>query len=570
MVKIATISALFFLIFSQFFCAADTVYVSQLLRVGMPLEVWEPSNDNSDAQNINWTNFVDAGGVANSFNRLQLPDGSGYDLWPAIWDIADWNVKNPGNDSQRRIKNIDEFVESMTAYPIRAKEKYGVEPKYISVNEPSIAKENGRGGYQIALSVQEQTEIILKAGARFRERNLSTKWLIALHKVYPSELEQAQDIYDTPGVIDYIAGFDFHGYRRQTGHDAEPAAWAQWTANTGLPNFAGECDYDNEFWKLDSVDKARREHAIETGTLLFKMYIVAQAEGSLLWYGDAPTSNRPYRYANKHFYDFMNPGAIIFHSRSTTNSVLATAFKHKTEDKFAVILQNSGGSAREVVLTGVPNKSLAWIESRDGSYYRTVNPHLAPVDGAVTITLAAQSINTLHGTGGGTPTAKFTVTPQIGLPSLIVTFDASASFDPQGTAFTMYQWDVGDGERKSVAVPVTQHTYTKAGTFTITLEITNAEGEKAAAHALVYVSAKAEINSTSDTPMSPNLENPAEAIWSRTPSNPLQLVVAGTVSDQSDISAQFRALSTKNNLYFRVDIQDDKPVALDASCLNTS
>ncbi|MBN1480835.1 PKD domain-containing protein [candidate division KSB1 bacterium] len=601
--KIATISALFFLVFSQFLCAVDTVYVdlydeqqtilgnginfegyhrtggsevlaskfttmltnlnSQLLRVGMPLEEWEPANDDGDAQNINWPNFVDAGRVANSFNRLQNLDGSGYDLWLAIWDIADWNVKNPGNDSQRRIKNIDEFVESITTYLIRAKEKYGVEPKYVSVNEPSIAEENGWGGYQIALSVQEQAEIILKAGARFRDRNLSTKWLIALHKAYPSELEQARRIYETTGVIDYIAGFDFHGYWWQTGHDAELAAWAEWTATTGLPNFAGECDYDNQFWQLDSAVKARWEHAIETGTLLFKMYTVAQAEGSLLWYGDAPTSSRPYRYANKHFYDFMNPGSIMLHSRSTTNSVLATAFKHKMEDKFAVILQNSGGSAREVVLTGVPNKSLTCIESRDGSHYKTVNTNLTPVDGAVTITLAAQSINTLHGTGGGTPTATFSVSPQIGLPPLIVTFDASASFDPQGTPFSTYQWDFGDGESKSVSVPVTLHTYSKAGTYTVTLEIMNAEGEKATAHAPVYVSAKAEINSTSDAPMTPNLENPAEAIWARAPSNLIRHVVSGTVSDPGDISAQFRALYTQNNLYIRVDVQDDKPVALD-------
>ena len=530
---------------------------SQLLRVGTPLEEWEPSNDDNDPENFQWDGFRESSGVSNSFQRLQRLANDGYDLWLAIWDIADWNVKNPGNDSQRRIKDIDEFVESITAYVLRARDKYGAEPMYVSVNEPSIAAENGWGGYQIALTPEEQAEIILKAGQRFQELGLSTKWLIALHKVYPSELEQAQQIYEMPGVVEHIGGFDFHGYWWQDGHDDELAAWAAWTSSTGLPNFAGECDYDNQFWQRDSADKARWTHALETAKLLYKMYDVARAEGSLLWYGDAPTSNRPYRYANKHFYDFMNPGSIILQSNSSSSAIFSTAFKHKTDDKFAQILLNTSNSSRQVTLTGLPNKTLAWIESKDGSYYQTIETNLQPVDGVLTITLAAGSINTIHGKGGGTPTAKFSVDPQIGLPPLQVTFDASESFDPQGTAISEYNWDFGDGQTERTPNPVTTHTFSQSGTFSVTLEIVNAEGEKAFAGETVYASGKADIKSTSDAPMHPSFDGPSESIWAHAPINFISHYVGGEISDYTNYSAQFRLLYTENNIYIRVDVVDD-------------
>lgn len=472
---------------------------SQLLRVGMPLEEWEPSNDNNDPGTFNWSGFKSTSGVVNSFKRLQTLHDRGYDLWCAIWDVADWNVKNPSDGSARRLKNIDEFVEAVCAYLYQLKEEYGVELTYVSVNEPSIAEENGWGGYQIALSPEEQADIILKGGKRFEEMGIHTKWLIALHKVYPSELKQAQQIYNTPGVIDYIGGFDFHGYWWQEGHDAELAAWGEWTSTTGLPNIAGECDYDNQFWKRD--DRHLWSHGIETGKLLYKMYTVARAEGSLLWYGDAPTSNRPYRFANKHFYEFMNPGSIILESASTSSSVQVTAFKHVQHDKFAVILQNNSSSARDITLTGLPPKTMQWIESKSGSYYKTVDSNLTPDNGTLTLTLAGNSINTIHGAGGGTPTAEFSIEPNIGLPPLEVTFDASASSDPQGTAIETYTWDFDDGTTETTTNPIITHTFETSGTYRVSLDIINAEGEKATATGIVYASGKAEIRSTDKTPM---------------------------------------------------------------------
>jgi hypothetical protein len=56
-----------------------------------------------------------------------------------------------------------------------------------------------------------------------------------------------------------------------------------------------------------------------------------------------------------------------------------------------------------------------------------------------------------------------------------VSFDASASYDPDGT-IEMYEWDFGDGNPITVIDPIVTHTYTKLGTYTVTLTVWDAVG----------------------------------------------------------------------------------------------
>lgn len=67
------------------------------------------------------------------------------------------------------------------------------------------------------------------------------------------------------------------------------------------------------------------------------------------------------------------------------------------------------------------------------------------------------------------PTASFTATPS----GLGVALDGSASTDPDGT-IASYAWNFGDGESGSGAT--TSHTYGSAGTYTVTLAVTDNRG----------------------------------------------------------------------------------------------
>ena len=71
---------------------------------------------------------------------------------------------------------------------------------------------------------------------------------------------------------------------------------------------------------------------------------------------------------------------------------------------------------------------------------------------------------------GNTPAASFYATPAQGTIPLAVAFT-----DTSGSGITSWHWNFGDGSTSSVRNP--GHTYTKPGTFTVSLDITNRYGD---------------------------------------------------------------------------------------------
>lgn len=71
------------------------------------------------------------------------------------------------------------------------------------------------------------------------------------------------------------------------------------------------------------------------------------------------------------------------------------------------------------------------------------------------------------------PVASFTLSPTSGIAPLKVDFDASSSRDPDGRIIS-YKWSFGDGS--TGAGKTISHTYTKGGTITIWLTVTDNDG----------------------------------------------------------------------------------------------
>jgi PKD repeat protein len=65
-----------------------------------------------------------------------------------------------------------------------------------------------------------------------------------------------------------------------------------------------------------------------------------------------------------------------------------------------------------------------------------------------------------------------------------VEFDGSGSRDPDGN-IRSYKWDVGDDEDEKGKRP--DHTYDEAGTYTLTLRVTDNDGAKASDETTVVI-----------------------------------------------------------------------------------
>ncbi|MCC6693998.1 MAG: PKD domain-containing protein, partial [Candidatus Hydrogenedentes bacterium] len=113
------------------------------------------------------------------------------------------------------------------------------------------------------------------------------------------------------------------------------------------------------------------------------------------------------------------------------------------------------------------------------------NDHVEESDETVVVTLLSATCPTLSASigspvthtltivdTGGPPSAEFSAAPVSGAAPLTVTFtDQSAD---NGSAITGWLWDFGDTGTSTLQNP--EHTYTSAGTYPVTLTVTNANG----------------------------------------------------------------------------------------------
>ncbi len=82
------------------------------------------------------------------------------------------------------------------------------------------------------------------------------------------------------------------------------------------------------------------------------------------------------------------------------------------------------------------------------------------------------------------PTAEFVATPASGVAPLAVSFDASASADPDGT-ISSYTWDFGDGNGSTGVT--TSHTYVTPGTYSAALTVADDGGATVSASTTIVV-----------------------------------------------------------------------------------
>ena len=118
------------------------------------------------------------------------------------------------------------------------------------------------------------------------------------------------------------------------------------------------------------------------------------------------------------------------------------------------------------------------------------------------------------------PTASFTATPTSGQAPLAVSFDASASSDPDGT-IASYTWNFGDGQNGSGMSG--SHIYANEGTFTAILSVIDDGGLMSTASETITVSAPANVSPTAAFTATPDTGVP-----------PLTVVFNATTSQDPD------------------------------------
>ena len=113
--------------------------------------------------------------------------------------------------------------------------------------------------------------------------------------------------------------------------------------------------------------------------------------------------------------------------------------------------------------------------------YTTVDSYVVTLTVSDGTNTSSPVTKTIEATDGS-PTAAFTSNVNGGIAPLAVSFDASSSTNPKGGAFT-YSWDFGNGQTGTGVTA--SATYNDPNDYTVTLTVTNADGESDSATKII-------------------------------------------------------------------------------------
>ncbi|MFA4817182.1 MAG: hypothetical protein WC608_00470 [Parcubacteria group bacterium] len=362
------------------------------IRVEIKLAEWEPTNDNSDSNNFNWSAFQNAGNTNANFIQMQNFKNKGIPIAASVWNAPNWMVSNPSNSSQRviPIDKYDEAIESIAAYLLFARDQYGVEIQYVSFNEAD-------GGYQIIFSSAQMASFIKKAGARFSALGLNAKWLTGDTSNAGNLVSYATPILQDATARQYLGPVSFH-------------SWNSWSSGTmeniytlakeyGLPVWCEEVGTNPAYWQTPSVFPTWN-YALEIARIYHFILRHSGAEILDYWeYGNdyplASPEGVPYfsYYVIKQLVDNFPSGTDIIETSSNDSEVLALAGKNSA-GYMAVHLVNASSSSKSVNLSGITNGNYALKRTSASEKMQAISSY--PVaNGALTLNLPASSVSVL-------------------------------------------------------------------------------------------------------------------------------------------------------------------------------
>ncbi len=382
------------------------------VRVEMDLNQWEPINDNGDPNSMNWSSFKDTGATHTNFVQMQDFKNRGIPITAAIWDVPNWMVSNPTATKQRVIPSsyYDEAVESIAAYLVYARDQYGVTIPYISFNEAN-------GGYQTLFSPSEMIAFIKKAGARFASLGLPTKWVVGDVSNPSAAVSYITPILQDSSIAQYLGPISVHSWNADSIPDSTFSGIYTMANQYGKNVWILEVGLDSAGWEIDGYTSTW-SYGFKLARLHYRLLKNMRATVLDYWeYGtDYELMDRytlapyPAYYMVKQLADLLLPGTEVVETTSSSSSVLVLSGIHRTTGKFMVQLINTGSAAETASLTGLPNTSLTMQRISNGENMVTVGSY-TPSNGALSISLRAQSVTTLSGTSSSDPQSKVPAPP---------------------------------------------------------------------------------------------------------------------------------------------------------------
>lgn len=313
----------------------------------------------------------------------------------SVWDLPNEFIIDPSREAQRVIKpeSYDEVIQMLADFFLKAKNSYGVEVDYFSFNESN-------GGYQIILSPQETIAFIKKAGKKFEDAGLKTRFLLADMSQTKGTVEFATQIMADPSIYPYLGPLAFHCWWSEDMPDNEFERVAAFGKAWNKEVWCSELGFDAMSWKIKGMNESW-DYALRFARISHRMLKYAQVEVSLYWtwqnnYAIMSSDTQkkyPSYYVTRHQTDFMNTGTQIVNSISSDPQVLAIAGIRPDGKKVLQVI-NLQKQALTVEVTGFSSPAVDATITTEANNWETLKDVAKTKNGITILQLKAQSVST--------------------------------------------------------------------------------------------------------------------------------------------------------------------------------
>lgn len=313
----------------------------------------------------------------------------------SVWDVPDEFIADPTKTAQRVIKpeSYDEVIRMLTDFFLKAKNEYGVEIDLFSFNESD-------GGYQIIFSPEATIAFVKKAGQKWAEAGLKTKFLLADTAQTKGTVEFATQIMADKSIWNYLGPLSFHCWWSEDIPDSEFERIAGFGKAWNKEVWCAELGFDAMAWKIKDMNKSY-DYALRFARISHRMIKYAEVEVSLYWTWQnnyaimsADTKEKyPSYYVTRHQTEFLNTGSQIVHSTSSDPEILVISAIRSDGSKVLQIISMKK-EAVTIDVSGFESQKIDGISTSETNNWEILKNVSKTKNGKTEFQVKAQSVNT--------------------------------------------------------------------------------------------------------------------------------------------------------------------------------
>jgi hypothetical protein len=282
----------------------------------------------------------------------------------------------------------------LTDFFLKAKNEYGVEIDLFSFNESD-------GGYQIIFSPEATIAFVKKAGQKWAEAGLKTKFLLADTAQTKGTVEFATQIMADKSIWNYLGPLSFHCWWSEDIPDSEFERIAGFGKAWNKEVWCAELGFDAMAWKIKDMNKSY-DYALRFAKISHRMIKYAEVEVSLYWTWQnnyaimsADTKEKyPSYYVTRHQTEFLNTGTQIVHSTSSDPEILVISAIRSDGSKVLQVISMKK-EAVTIEVSGFESQKIDGISTSETNNWEILKNVAKPKNGKTQFQVKAQSVSTL-------------------------------------------------------------------------------------------------------------------------------------------------------------------------------